>query len=445
MNIIKQDIDGNGALLKVQIIKTDYEEAVKKSLNAYRRKAEIKGFRPGMAPMSLIQKIYGHSILIDEIEKLISESLEKYIESENLEIMREPIPCYEEQKQIDFDNQIDFEFIYEIGYAPKYELKIDKTIKVPFYNISINNSDISKRVDHIRQEYGILDDAEIIDEKSIITIDINQDCENALKTENAFVNLRLIENKERFLGLKPGDTIKVDINEIYVKDEDKANLLKIKKGKLKTINPKFNFTVKTIMSIKKADVNQDLFDAVYGKDTVKNEEEFLQKVTGEIAKIYEEESNYKFSIDVSKELIKKAELKLPEAFLKKWLSLASDNKLTKEYLDRNFNFFIEDMSWEIIRNNIIKENDIKIEDDEIQTMAKQIARQRFMQYGLPNASDHQIELLAKEIISNDKQNSNIIQKIIDNKVSKYLKTAVQLDEKNINIDDFNKLLENKML
>ncbi|MDR0754513.1 MAG: trigger factor [Prevotellaceae bacterium] len=445
MNIIKQDIDETCALLKVQIVKTDYEEAAKKSLNAYRRKVEIKGFRQGMAPLSLVQKIYGRAILADEIEKLIIKSLENYLEDENLQIMGEPIPCEAEQKPLDLDSQSDFEFVYEIGYTPKYELKIDKTIKVPFYNIRVNDSDIREQMDIMRQNYSTLEEAEIIDENSLMTIDINQDCENAIKAEDILFSLRWLktqEQKKPFSGLKVGDTIAININELYSKDEDKAEFLGIKKEKLNTVNPEFNFTVKTIRNYKKADVNQEFFDAVYGQDTVKNEEEFLQKLADDLKKTYEEESNYKFTVDLRKELIEKAGIKFPESFLKKWLLLLNDDKkITAEDIDKEFDIFMADLNWQTIRDNIAKENDIKVEDADIKNIAMAKARLRLIKYGFNHLPENQIEGLAQRLMNNKEQHNDIVEKALDNKVFEYLKTAVQLDEKTINIEDFDKLLE----
>ncbi|MDR2291858.1 MAG: hypothetical protein LBE11_00085 [Prevotellaceae bacterium] len=448
MNITKQDIDETGALIKVQIVKSDYEEAVKKSLNAYRRKAEIKGFRPGMAPMTLVQKIYGHSIFVDEIEKIIIKSLEKYIEDENLKIMGEPVPCEDEQKQIDFDNKTDFEFVFEIGYAPKYELKIDKTIKVPFYNINIKDSDINKQVDNIRYNHGKMEKVETIDETSLITFDINQDCENAVKIEDAIISIKLLETQEQkkhFLGLKIDDTITIDINEFYTKDEDKAALLRMKKEELNAVNPKFNFTLKTIKNYKEADINQDLFDTVYGKDTVKNKEEFLQKITDSIRKTYEEESNYKFSVDVRKKLIEKAALKFPETFLKKWLLLSNANNIAAEEINKNFESFINGLTWQTIRDNIVKENNIEVEDVDIKNIALITTRRKLMQYGLNNLSENQIEEFTQRIMNDKRQYNDIVEMTLNNKVFEYLKTAVQLDEKNINIEDFDNLQEGNPL
>ncbi|MDR1983815.1 MAG: trigger factor [Prevotellaceae bacterium] len=448
MDVIVQNIDEFVALLKVQIAKADYEENVKKALSAHRRKAEVKGFRPGMAPMSLIQKIYGRSVLVEEINKLISESIGKYIEDEKLDIIGEPIPCDDEQKPIDWDNQSDFEFVYEIGYPPKYELKIDKTIHVPFYNITVSEDDKTKQVDYIRQRHGNLEPSEIVNEDDLVKVDLNQDGENAIKIEDTFIPMRTLETPEQkshLLNLKVGDTIAIDINDIYTKDDDKVILLKIKKEELETINPKFNITIKEIKTNKKADINQELFDAAYGKDNVKSEEEFLQRITDEITKVYEENSNYKFSTDVRKELITKAELKFPEAFLKKWLLLVNENKLTTEQIDKEFEFFIKDLSWQTICNNIAKENDLKVEDDDMKAEAIKMARNQLMQYGLSNLPDEQLEGFAQRILGDKRQLRGIAEKVIENKVFAYLKTAVQLDEKTVKIDDFEKLYTESVL
>ncbi|MDR1198553.1 MAG: trigger factor [Prevotellaceae bacterium] len=444
MDIIKQNIDELGALLKVQIVKSDYEEAVRKSLNAHRRKAEIKGFRPGMAPVSLIQKMYGRSILIEEINKLIMESLEKYLETEKLDLVGEPIPCDDEQKSIDWDNQNDFEFVYEIGYAPKYEFKADPTVEVPFYNITISDEDKTDYIDRMRMNYGKFEDAETAGENDIVRVNLDQDGENALKVEDAFISMALIENKEqksRLLGIKVGETVAININDIYDKDEQKASLLRIKKEELEKINPEFNITVIKIRTSKKADINQELFDAAYGKDSIKSEEEFMQKVTAEMEKSYEESSNYKFAEDVRKTLIEKADLKFPETFLKKWLLLVNENKFTAEQIDSDFDFFLRDLSWQIISTDIAKENDIKVEEADIKAAAMETARNQLMHYGMKNLPDEQLENFAQRLTNSERGMRDIAKKVIDNKVFEYLKTTLKLEEINLNIDDFNKLFD----
>ncbi|MDR3286368.1 MAG: trigger factor family protein, partial [Prevotellaceae bacterium] len=419
MDIIKQNIDELGALLRVQIVKNDYEETVKKVLSTHRRKAEVKGFRTGMAPMSLIKKIYGNAVLIEEINKLISESLGKYLEGEKRDIVGEPIPCEEEQQTIDWDNQSDFEFVYEIGYAPKSQLKIDKTIEIPFYNIEVSDEAKNNQIEAIRQRYGKIEDGETINANSIVKVSFNQDGENAIKIENKLISMKLLETDEQkapFIGLKAGDTVDVDINTIYTKDEDKATLLNIKKEELADINPKFSITINEIRIFQNAEINQELFDKMYGKDNVKSEEEFLQQVTDLISKTYEEESNYKFSIDAREKLIEKADLKFPETFLKKWLSLIKENELTAEQIDKEFDEFLKDLSWQTIRNKIANDIDIKVYEGDIKAQALKITRLQLQQYGLSNLPDDQLETFAQRIVEDKKQLRGIVEKIIDDKV-----------------------------
>ncbi|MDR0420947.1 MAG: hypothetical protein LBH30_05795 [Prevotellaceae bacterium] len=442
MDIIKQNIDELNALLKVQIAKTDYEETVKKSLKTYRRKAEIKGFRPGMAPMSLIQKMYGRSVLVEELDKLISESLEKYLKDEQLDIVGEPIPCDDEQKPIDWDNQSDFEFVYEIGYISKYELKIDQTIQVPFYNITVSDNDKSEYIDRIRRRYGKFEDVETIGENDVLEVSISQDGENAMNIESTTISMSTIESNEQkayILEKKVGDTFAVNINDIYTDDNKKIELLRITATELENINPQFNVKINRIRSLKQADINQELFDTIYGKDNIKSEEEFMQKITAEVAEFHKRDSNYKFSVDVSKTLIEKANLKFPEAFIKKWLLIVNKNELTAEHIDENFELFLRDLNWQTICNNIIKEQDIKVEEVEIQAAAMDKAREQFALYGFKNMPDEQLEHFAQRIISDEKRLRQIAQNIADNKIFDYLKTAVKLEEITINIEDFAKL------
>ncbi|MDR2125708.1 MAG: trigger factor family protein [Prevotellaceae bacterium] len=443
MDITKQDIDDNRALLKVTIVKTDYEEAVKKSLNAYRRKADVKGFRVGMAPIWLIQKMYGHAILIEEMQKIVLSSLEKYIEDEKLEIIGEPIPYEDEQKQIDLDNQSEFEFVFEIGYAPKYELCIDKTITIPFYHITVSESTVNSEIERLRIHYGKFESAEIADENGILYVDASQDCENAISIEDTFISLTFIENQEqkaRLSGLKKGDTIAINLNEIYTDDNNKIMFLKSDNTKNITVNPEFNITIRDIQTHKKADFTQEFFDAVYGNNAVNSEEEFVEKVKDNIIKYYENISNSRFLLDANKELVKKAGLKYPNTFLKKWLLLEGKSEFTKENIDNKYESFIHQLSWQKICDHIVKENDMQIDDADIKNIAINIALEQLRKYGLHNmANAGNIERLAQNFLNDKQRYDNIVEEALRNKITEYLKTAVQLEEKTVSIDEFDKL------
>jgi trigger factor len=444
MDIVKHNIDEYGALLKVQIVKNDYEEKIKKSLSNYRRKAEIKGFRPGMAPMSLIQKMYGHAALIDEINKLISEALEKYLENEKLDIVGEPIPCEDEQQTIDWTNQSDFEFVYEIGYSPKYELQIDKLIKAPFYNISVSDDDKKKYIEELCKRHAKFTDADVISENDFAKVDINQQGESRINVNDAYVSLRMLktdEQKALLLGLKVGETINVDINKLCNDEKHKASLLKIEEKELPTVNPEFNLTVKEIKTLKNAEVNQDLFDNLYGKDNVTSEEDFLQRITVEITHSHTAESNYKFGEDLRKILMTKANLKFPETFLKKWLILINENKLTSEEIDKGFDEFLKDLCWQTIINNIAKENDIKVDDDDIKTGAIEVARWQLRQYNLSELSDEQMEIFTQRILNDKNQVRKIIERSLERNVIAHVKSIIELDEKTISVDEFTKMIE----
>ena len=445
MDIVKQNIDELSALLKVQIVKNDYEENVKKSLNNYRRKAEIKGFRPGMAPMSIIQKLYGHSALIEEVNKLISESLEKYLENEKLDIVGEPIPCDDEQQPIDWENQSDFEFVYEIGYAPKYELLIDKSIKMPFYNIAISDDDKNKLVEETCKHKAKFIESDIVVDNDFIKVDLAQQGENSINMNDVYMSLRMLKTDEQkafLLGLKVGDTITVDINKICNDNKHTATLLKIDEQALSTINPEFNLTVKEIKTLKPAEVNQELFDSLYGKDNVKTEEEFLQRITDKIANMYAKESDYKFFIDVRKELIAKADLKFPEMFLKKWLMIINKNKLTEEEIEKDFNAFLEDLCWQTIVNKLVKQYDIQVTEDDIKKEAITVARWQLHQYDLSDLSDEQMEDFAQHILKDKKKLNQLAERAFENNVVAYVKTAIELEEKTVTFDEFKTICDN---
>ena len=449
MNIVKENIDDLNALLKVEIKKVDYEENVEKVLKDYRKKANIKGFRPGMVPIGLVKKMYGKAVQLDEINKLISESIHKYLHDEKVEILGDPLPKDNDQEIINFDTQEDFNFTFELGLAPQFEIKLSKKNKVNNYQIEVDEKMKSDYISNYTRRFGQFKSSEKSVEKDMLKGDIiqlgekNSIPENGLKAENTTISIDIMKDekiKKHFIGKKINDEIDFDLRKALPNDFEIAGILNKKKDEVADVKGKFRFTIKEINRFEPAEIGQDLFNKVYGEGIVNSEDEFMKRVEEEIVNNLKRESDYKVMLDIKKLALEKIDFSLPEEFLKKWL-LKVNEKTTAEQIEKEFDSFRSDLKWQLIRNKIAKENEIKISDEELQKEAENITRYQFQQYGLYYASEEQIGNYAKEMLKREDEAKRIAEKILEEKAIEKLKEVVKLDDKKITADEFNKLFE----
>jgi trigger factor len=449
MNIIKENIDDLNALLKVEIKKADYEENVEKVLRDYRKKANIKGFRPGMVPIGLIKKMYGKAVQLDEINKLISESIHKYLHDEKVEILGDPLPKDKDQEMINFDTQEDFTFSFELGLTPQFEINLSKKNKVNYYQITVDEKMKNDYVANYTRRFGEFKSSEKSGEKDMLKGNITElgvketIPEEGLVSENTTLSIDIIKDekiKKHFIGKKIDDEIDFDLRKAFPNDYEIAGILKKKKEEVADINGKFRFTIKEINRFEPAEIGLELFDKVYGEGVIKSEEEFMNRIDEEIVKNLKKESDYKVMLDIKKLTIEKTDFSLPEDFLKKWL-LKVNEKTTEEQIEKEFDSFKSDLKWQLIRNKIARENEIKISEEELQAEAENITRYQFQQYGLFYATNDQIANYAKEMLKREEEAKRIAEKILEEKAIGKLKEVVKLEDKKITADGFNKLFE----
>jgi trigger factor len=449
MNITKENIDDLNAVLKVKIDKTDYEEKVETVLKDYRKKATIKGFRPGMVPIGLIKKMYGKAALIEEINKVVSEGLQKYITDEKLDIIGDPLPKADEQEKFDFDAQQDFTFSFELGLTPAFELKLSKKNKVSQYEIIIDEKMRNDYLGNYTRRYGELRKAEETEDKDVIKgkIEAIDPDGNVLPSgpsvDETSLGIDIIKDKKirkEFIGKKTGDIIDFDIKKAYPNDTEIAGILHKKKEEVENLEGNFRFTINDISRFFPAVVDKELFDKIYGEGVVTSEEEFMKKIEEEIAVNLKRESDYKLMIDIKSLAMEKTDFQLPEEFLKRWL-LRVNEKTTEEQIEKEFDSFRKDLKWQLIRNKVARDNEVKISEEELQKEAENITRYQFQQYGLFYATDEQIANYAKETLKRDEDAKRIADKILEEKVIVLMKDLVKLETKDITVEDFNKLFE----
>jgi|WetSurMetagenome_2_1015567.scaffolds.fasta_scaffold125243_2 trigger factor len=449
MNITRENIDELNAVLKVKIDKADYEEKVETVLKDYRKKATVKGFRPGMVPIGLIKKMYGRAVQIDEINKVVTDNIQKYITDEKLEILGDPLPKVDEQEMIDFDTQEDFTFSFELGLSPEVDLKLSKKNKVNMYEITIDEKMKNDYLENYTRRYGELKKAEETEEKDVIKGKIEAiDTDGNIipegpVVEEASLGIDIIKDKKikkEFIGKSVGTSIDFDIKKAYPNDTEIAGILRIKKEEVEKAGENYRFTINDISRFYPAELGKELYDRIYGEGVVTTDEEFMKRIEEEIASNLKRESEYKLGIDLKALAMEKTDFQLPEEFLKRWL-LRVNEKTDEEQIEKEFDSFRKDLKWQLIRNKVARDNEVKITEEELQREAENITRYQFQQYGLFYATDEQISFYAKETLKKEDEAKRIADRILEEKVIVIMKDMVKLENKDITVEDFNKLFE----
>jgi len=449
MNITRENIDEMNAVLKVKIEKQDYTGEVEKILKDYRKKATIKGFRPGMAPMGMIKKMYGKSVLLDEVNKLVSKSLTDHLVEEKLNILGEPLPSTKVESDLDFENKEDFEFAFDIGIAPEFEVKLSKRDKVVYYKIKVDDEMIQQTIDSHTARGGKSEEVEVVEEKDLVKGKFEQlgedgnVLEGGVVTEDSLFAVDRIEEdaiQNLVIGAKKDDIVDFELNKAFTNATDVASMLRIEKEEAEALTGNFRFTIQSVSRHMPAEINQELWDQVYGEGTIKSEEEYKAKIAEEIEQNFVYQSDFRLLIDAKEKLVAKAKLTLPDEFLKRWL-VAVNKELTEESVEKDYDGMQTDLAWQLIKNKIAEQQEIKIEEDELLDYAKKSVLMQFQQYGLASVPDDQLETYAKQMLGNEDERRKMVDQKFDEKIQGYLKETIKLDEKAVTTEEFNALFK----
>ncbi|MDL2231418.1 trigger factor [Porphyromonadaceae bacterium OttesenSCG-928-L07] len=449
MNITKIQNDELNASLKIQLGKDDYASRVESMLKDYQKKAVVDGFRKGKTPMGIVKKMYGKAILVDEINKVLNDALTGYIRENNLNILGEPLPNETEQKELNLDNE-EFEFVYDIALSPEVNAKLTKRDKIVFYTIKVDDKMIDQQVEAMRKNNGEMVDTEEVEgteylKGEMVELDTDgKEKADGVKNSDASFSLMYTKDEEAvkaFKGAKKGATIKFDAVKAFPNKTDFASMLGVSKEEVESVNNEFAFTIKEIKRFVEAELNQDFFDKVYGKDSVKDEAAFRERVKEDIQNQLKGHSEYRFTIDAREKLIKKNEdVKLPEAFLKRWI-LATNDELKAEDVEKDFEGYRNEFKWQLIKNAVATEFDIKIEEEDLKKIARQVAASQLQQYGLFGLTDEQLDGFAARLVQDEKQRRQLFEQAYDTKIFGLIKENVKLDEEEISMEDFEKLFQ----
>ena len=437
MKIVREQREQNTSLIRVTVGQEDYREEVEKALREYKRKANIPGFRPGMVPMGIIKKMYGKGVLAEQSYRKASNSVFEYLQKENIDYLGDVIPS-EEQGAFDFDSRPEFEFVFEIGEAPELKLDLSEKDKLTYYKIKIDKKMHEDFRSNYLRRYGRLVDADAVtsDEALSVTLDNGE-----MKVEDAYVGLISMPEEERkpFIGKKVGDKMTVNVNELYRTPSQRAAVLQVKEGELEHIKPEFELEITRIRKFAEPELNEEFFKMAFPAGNVTTAEQFEAFIDEQIASELRRESDYLFTLEVRDYLVKKADLKMPEAFLKRWLYTINEGKFTMEEIEKDFDQFLKMFTWNYIQKQIIKQENITVSADEATAEAKAFAQAQFAQYGMPSAPDDMLAGYAKQILENKEQGQKIYEKLYETKVVEAVKAKIKVSEKSVSAEEFAKL------
>ena len=437
MNIVKNQIDELNIQLTVTVAHDDYAEAEKKELQRCNRTAEFKGFRKGMVPMSLIQKVYGERVLGEVVNKVLSDAINNFVKENNIKMVGEALPS-EDQPEIEWKSGNDFTFKFDIATTSEVNFELSKDDKVKVYEIKVSAEAKKEMKDNLLRQFGSLTDAEQAGEDDFVIVDFAQEGKTV---EGSYVGVKNVEGeaKSKFLGAKVGDQFDVNVNEAFTNESDRAYMLKVKKEELASLAPEFHVTVKEVKTFAPAEENQETYDKIFGENQVHNAEEFDKAVTARLEENYKQESDYKLSKDLREYLVKKADIKLPEEFLKRWLFNINDGKFSKEEIEKEAPAFFEDFRWQMVRGYIMQKFDLKIEEKDVHEAAQAYVAYQYASYGMGNVP----EAILKDSVARVLQDENTSRRIVENveatKVIEAVKGAVTLKAEKVSVEDFRTL------
>ncbi len=450
MNIDLENIDAVNGIINITIEKADYEKQVADVLKDYRQKATIPGFRPGKVPAGLIKKRFGTAVLVEEVNKVLSHNLSKYMIDEKLPILGEPLPNEEKQKAIDWEKDENFEFVFDVALAPEIKVTLDKESKYDYYKIAVSDEMIQQQEDMAASQLGQNVPVEEAKDNSSVRGNFAQldaegnDVEGGIAPEGVVLAVDMIKDEEiknSFVGCKKDDIIVFNPVKAFENNHEVGHMLNIKPEEVETLESEFRFTVTEILQYEKAELNEELFKKLYGEDTeVKTIDDFRARIKDEIANNLEYSSEHKFALDTRDALVEKTEVELPEAFLKRWL-LATNKELTEEKLEEDFPAIIRDFKWQLIKDTIAKENELQVTPEEAADFAKRMALAQYQQYGIHDVPEEQLESFANMMLEKQEEKERIYGKLAEDKIVALVKEKVTVQEKEVTQEEFNEMMK----
>jgi len=431
-------------LIKIRLTEGDYQPHVEEKVKDYARKANIKGFRQGKVPTGVIKKMFGKSILVEEINHLLSHKLSDYIKENNLKILGEPLPDQEKAMSIDWDTQKNFEFDYEIGMVEDFNYELSSKVKVKSFPIEVDKKTIDETVDDLKKRFGKVSYPEVSEVSDNLFGELRA-ADSDFKREHAFIGTENVDKKEqkKFIGLKKDDEVEFEISKLFSDEALTAQLLGQSPEEAKNAKGKYIFKINTISRTEPSDLNQELFDRVFGKDAVKSEEEFLTKIKETIGENYKRESDHFFEHHIEDYYVENTAINLPDNFLKSWLKTSSRGEVTDDVLEKEFELYKRGLKWDLVKNRIAEDNKISVEADEVRAKAKDLIIAQFGGRAFAEQISDKLDSIADNYLQNENGQNfmKIYNQLRAEKILKLIREKITVQEKKVSVDEFKKIVE----
>ena len=443
MNITFENADKVNGLMTITVEENDSKEAVEKTLKDYRKKANVPGFRPGQVPMGMIKRMYGTAVKMDAINRVVGQEMYKYVKDNNIQMLGEPLP-HEGNEAVDIEKPAPYTFQFDLAVAPEINVKLSGHDKIDYLTIDVDDKLIDQQVRMYASRGGSYQKADDYQDNDMLKGDLRElDKENGIELSEALVMPTYIKDEDQkklFEGSKLGDIITFNPRKAYQSDAELASLLKVDKADLGFHTGDFTYQITEISRFTPAEVNQELFDQVYGKDAVKDEKEFRERVAEEIKAQLQQNSDWKFLQDLRAHCEKKAgKLTWPDELLKRIMKQNNPDK-GDDYVEKNYEGSVKELTWHLIKEQLVSANDIKISDEEVKAAAREAARAQFAQYGMSNVPDEYLDNYAQDMLKKEENVQGFVDRAIDQKLIEVMKNVVKLNEKTVSLDEFNKAM-----
>ena len=444
MNISQEKIDNLNAVVKINMTPEDYQARVDKAIKDHAKKAKIPGFRPGMVPPAHIKKMYGKSILVDEVNNLLSDTLNNYLTEQKLEVLGQPLPKIDDKKEYNWDFADNFEFNYEVGLAPEFTIDLSSKDKLTQYEIKVDDETLQSRIKNIRRSYGKMTNPDVSADDDVLYAQLTQLSPDGSVFEDGIVNTTSVrldqvideKIKKSLIGLKKDDELVFDIQKAYNNDAIKiAALLGIDDAEIADLKSNFRLTVKNVNRLEEGDLNQEFFDKLFGADTVTDEAGFRAKITEELESMMQQDAERKLQNDIYNYSLEKVQFELPDEFLKRWLKATNEN-LSQEELEGGYNDFAKNLKWTLIENKILTDNNIEIKYEEVFAAAKQSLAQQFKMYSPQPIAEEQLAQYAVQYMQTKENANKVFEEVKALKTLDHIKSVITLDKKEIKYNDF---------
>ncbi len=444
MNVTRQDVDALNALLKVEIVPGDYQDKVKATLEKYRKTAKIPGFRPGHVPFGIVQKQYGKGVLADELNKIVNDGLYQFIAEQKIDILGNPIPKAGRDVEGNFEKPENFTFEFEIGLSPKFELPLSAKSKFDHVKVKIDDALISKQIEDLTRRYGKLISSDTVGEKDMILAQfVELNAEGEIKEggilHSSTISMEFVKDakaKKALEGKAIGDKVVVNPAHVSRGGSDTASMLGIQESALASISDQFQLTINEIKHMEPADLNQELFDRLFGEGAISSEKELKERIATDLRNMFANDSDRLLTRTIYDELLEKTAIHLPDAFLKRWIKLSNEKPISDEQLDAEYDGYAKSLKWQLIQTSIFKNNEIKLDNQEVIAFTKGLLVSNYAQYGIPAPEDNELTQSALQVLGNKEEANRIYDMLAEQKLTDYFKSTVKLSEKEISYDDF---------